>query len=293
MGPGVGRCSCYQRAPKAVLLLGMDGDECNGPLAAAITELPAELLEVLCAALADDLCAGVSTIIQLTKTCHHLHGRVSDPATVRFCAAQYGVVMAETSRQLPLELLGIAETIAAMGTNRIFFQHTGRVHGPWHGRPVIRPGSSMPRLAEFALLLRSHPRLTVTIEGHEATQEGIVHLTDDGRSVRTSFGGAQQRAEAVRDALLEHERLERVGSTGAVWGSLPSTRFASRITSCRGWEDAVVEAAGWSGRLETCQVELFFSLDGVEVPSRGSHYKEAEAVCKRHGGWPTAAYQPS
>lgn len=184
-------------------------------------------------------------------------------ACLRRCAAQYccadGAVRAVPS-QPTLELLGVIETVVALGTNRIYFSNRGRAISPItrSDTPSIRPGSSLPRLMEFALLLRRHPRLTVAIDGHEASHEALTHRSEDGSDVRCSHGRSQQRADAARDALLELECLRRVSPTGArTWGTLPSARFAERIEHCRGWEDAVATAAGWSGGLETSHAELF------------------------------------
>lgn len=249
-----------------------------------LLDLPDEVLECVCASLAEDLCAGVTTLVRLSCVSVRFHVIVSSHGNVERCAEAYGIAVpanVKTSHRT-LELLSVLETVSALGTNRIQFQ---RGKGSYDS-PVIRPGSSMPRLIEFALLLRRHPALTVAIEGHEHTKEGIVHDDDAGSRVRASFGSSVRRAEAVREALLSFECLERLGRAGnKVWGKLAKPRFAERITRCHGWEDAVAEAAGWTSLLECCHVELFFTFDGVEVPKRGAHYLASREECERSVGW--------
>ena len=135
-------------------------------------------------------------------------------------------------------------------------------------------------------MLRRHPRLTLAIDGHEASHEGVVHETEDGSSVRASFGQSQLRADVVKSALLEIECLTGLSRLGAkIWGKLPSRRFGERIT-CRGWEDSVAEAAGWEGGLETCHAECYFTLDvmkdSVCVPSRPIFYQMAAETLERN-----------
>lgn len=207
---------------------------------------------------------------------------VQDPVTVRRCAQQHGLPV-PTQVQPAFELLSIAETCVGLGTNRVYFQRKGRLY--LHAEPVIRPGSSLPRVIDFALLLRRHPRVKVVIEGHESTCEGVVQTMEDGREMRASLGQSEARARVVKDALLEYECLERISRNGSkVWGKLPQPRFAGRITT-RGWEDSVSEAAGWSAGLESAHAELYFTLDGVEVPARSSAYAVATKLKARAVGW--------
>ena len=210
---------------------------------------------------------------------------VQDPVTVRRCARQHGLAV-PSETQPAFELLSIAETCAGLGTTRVYFQRKGRLY--MHVKPVIRPGSSLPRVIDFALLLRHHPRLKVVVEGHESTCEGVVQTMEDGREMRASLGQSEARARVVKDALLEYECLERISRIGSkVWGKLPQPRFADRIT-CRGWEDSVSEAAGWSAGLESAHAELYFTLGGVggvEVPARSPAYAVATRLKARAVGW--------
>ena len=257
------------------------GSEIVAEPAKTFDDLPDETIEICCAWLADDYCAGVTSLVRLAQCCKRTRRLVHDPACIERCAAQYGL---SVERPPNLEILAIAETMAGLGTNRIFFQRKGRAY--MHSAPVLRPGSSMARLVEFALLLRRHPRLSLRIEGHEGSHEGVCHDAEDGSgSFRASFGQSVQRADAVRNGLLELECLEKLTKLGAKqWGRLPAKRFASRIQT-QGWEDSVAEAAGWSGGLETCHAECFFTLDGIEVPARPPHYSAAAAVREAHVGW--------
>lgn len=273
--------------------------------ARGLSDLADELLELICAALADDYCIGVTSLVRLARSCKKMQMLVvHEPACIARCAAQYNIVLPSSTKKPPFELLAVAETVAGLGTNRIFFQRKGRSY--MHVTPQIRPGSSGARIQEFALLLRRHPRLTISIEGHEGRHEGIIHALAEAEgaadggdhasavaaaadagmitSIRASFGQSVQRAEVVRDALLELECLEGLSRLGSrMWGRMPTSRFGPRITT-RGWEDSVAEAAGWSGP-ETCQCEVFFSLDGIEMPSRGEHYRRAEEARQANVGW--------
>ena len=81
---------------------------------------------------------------------------------------------------------------------------------------LVRPGSSMPRLIQFALLLRAHPTVTLSIEGHASTIEGNAC----GCELQTEI--SKRRAEVVHAELLGLECLESLGHSGnRVWGRLP------------------------------------------------------------------------
>jgi hypothetical protein len=269
----------------------------------SLHSLPEDCIDTLCAVLADDLCTGVYSLIRLSRTCKRLYDVVASPRCVQRCADQHGLkVLAlegERSSSGVLEVLGVIETVVGLGTNRIYFQKR---------KAIIRPGSSRARLEEFALLLRRHPRLRLSIDGHESSLESIMHTASDGTQLRASLGLAQQRAQAVKDALIELECLDHVDRRGSrVWGRLPSVRFESRV-KCTGWEDAVAQAAGWSAGLDSCHAECFFTLEcsttrstsdaggrggaapdtaptSIEVPRRPCHYDEAAQERQRQAGW--------
>ena len=198
-----------------------------------------------------------------------------------------------------LELLHVAGTVNGLGTghicpidhaakqNRIYFKRKGRAYMTAAATPEIKPGSSPSRIVEAALLLRRHERLSVHIDGHEGSEEGVTHESDGGDPghmpsplpMRVSFGASLARAEAVRGALLELECLRGVsrGRRGLpdgakMWGAMTRVRFAGRV-HCRGCEDEVVKRAGWVG-VDTAHVEVFFRLDGVELPARADHYAQ-------------------
>ena len=251
-----------------------------------VDDLPDELLERIVMALAEDYCSGVVSLVRLARCSRQLHALVANPSVLALCAAQYELSSAPAvtfASHVSFELLSVIETVAGLGTNRVLFTRgkASAVNQLGTDQPVIRPGSSMPRVVEFALLLRRHPKLSVRIEGHEGTHEAVHHAAGDGH-VRMSLGASVQRAEAVRSALLDLECLERLDRRGnRVWGRMARPGFKSRIT-CRGWEDAVAAEAGWTTPLETSHAEVFFSLGGVEVPSRGVAYAAAAAQMESH-----------
>ena len=114
-----------------------------------IVDLADELLELICAALADDYCIGVTSLVRLARTCKKMQMLVvHEPACIARCAAQYNIVLPSSTKKPPFELLAVAETVAGLGTNRIFFQRKGRSY--MHVTPQIRPGSSGARIQEFA-----------------------------------------------------------------------------------------------------------------------------------------------
>jgi len=56
----------------------------------------------------------------------------------------------------------------------------------------------------------------------------------------------------------------------------------------RGWKDLVVSAANWGDNaLGSHLVELFFTLDGVEIPTRSEHYARIDPAPPRHTVDPT------
>jgi hypothetical protein len=231
-------------------------------------DLADELLHAIGDTLADDLCAGAASLARLSRCCTRLRAVYTDREWLAGVARMYGPLAPAPTASPTLELLGVAEAVAALGTNRVYFQRRGLAQNH-----TIRPGSSMPRIVEFALLLRRHPRLRLAIDGHEGANEAAYIEAADGTPTRASLGASQRRADAVYAALLGLECLEELDARGnRVWGRLCQPRFEPRITRCRGWEHAVAHAAGWHGGLETAHAEIFVSLDGVEVPARGPHY---------------------
>ena len=66
---------------------------------------------------------------------------------------------------------------------------------------------------------------------------------------------------------------------------MPTVRFAYRIT-CRGWGKAIAVAAGWSAGLDSRHAEVFFRLDGAEMPPRPPHYAQGQAARGFDGGSP-------
>ena len=116
---------------------------------------------------------------------------------------------------------------------------------------ALRPGSSAPRLREFVAMMVRHPTLTVTVDGHESDFDHTL----SGHSTKS-------QARACFISGLIHD-----GEDGH---SIEATRI-----QFRGWGNAVVSAAGWgNGALGSNHAELFFSLDGVEIPTRGVHYSQ-------------------
>jgi hypothetical protein len=268
-----------------------DDDPSNGGLPPTLGNFPDELIGQICSLICSDYCIGVRSVVALSSCSKSLFGSVTRHACVARCTSQYEVgIEGNHVRQPTLELLGVCEAVCGLGTTRIYFRGRGRTSVHDESEPdfsSIRPGSSMPRLVELALLMRRHPRLTVSIEGHEAPHEGTTVCAEDGSAVQISCGASHARAEAVRNALIELECSEHVTTLGQrLWGKLPVRRFAERITNCRGWGCSVVQKAAWHGPRETFQAELFFELDGVEVPQRDGGY--ARGALEAHAAAATA-----
>ena len=241
----------------------------DGP--STFAELPDDVLERIACALTDDLCEGVRSLCMLSRCDVRLRSLALRADVLGRCAAQHGLHGSAT-----LPLLDVIETVTGLGTHRVYFA-SGRRALENSMEPTIRPGSSMPRLVEFALLMRRHPTLTLSIEGHAGTHE--CEPAADDRALR--------RAEAVRKALVDLECLERLDKRGnKVWGRIPKVRLGPRLT-VRGWDDAVSSIAGWSGTLATCHAECFFRLGGSghEVPARPEHYALAAASFNDDVGW--------
>ena len=260
----------------------MDSSDDDQP-PTTLTDLPDELHVCITSALADG--GGVRSICMLSRTDKRWNALALHPSTLQRCAERHGIA---DHPHVSLALLDVIETCRGLGTNRIFFQaaRTSPL-GISYGKPKINANLSMPSIDNFALLIRRHPKLTLAVEGHEATQEGSNTTTMEGLVLRSSHGASQQRAQVVRDALIDLENLEKIDKRGnKVWGRFPKARFATRITA-RGWEDGVVEAAGWTGgHLATCHCELFVSLDGCyEFPERDEGYVLAAEARERSVGW--------
>ena len=106
------------------------------------------------------------------------------------------------------------------------------------------------------------------IEGHESEQERFKNpgATRTDRYVRTT---AQQRYMIVSYMMCHGGFADRI-------------RPARRVVG-RDWKDDVVRAAGWgNGALGSHHVELFFTLDGVEIPTRSEHYERIDPAPPAH-----------
>ena len=189
-----------------------------------LLDLPDDALSAICAAITSDLCEGVSSLIALSQTNKALHAVATSSSTLSRCAAQNGITAISPS----LALLDVIETVKGLGQNRIYFKATKSYS---EQQPTkIRPGSSFPRLAEYVLLMRRHPTLTVRIEGHEGRNEGVrivddVDSGDDEPEPPPPFnpympanvvsrGRSKERCEAVRAAMLDMECLKCLDTRG-------------------------------------------------------------------------------
>ena len=222
-----------------------------------LDDLSDDHIELICLAAANDFCGGATVIAQLAACSRRLCSVISDPARIARFAAVYEILSLPTQAPLRLEHLGVLETVAGLGTNRIYFGQRGRLYQKY--RLPLRPGSSEPRLREFVKMMEAHPRTTVFIEGHASSQERDVR-DSNGRPVNIS----QDRADTVCCLMADEQWTREHGSTCRI----PFSRMRRRD-----WTDRVVVAAGWgSGTLGSHLVELFFTLDGVEIPTRSEHY---------------------
>lgn len=246
-------------------------DAANGPT--VLADLSDDMLEQICLHLLDCI-----SLVRVSRCCDRLHRVATDSEVIMRCAARYDIKPTST-RRVRLSVLRVAQIVAGLGTNRIFF------HRERSGTQKVRPELSLPRIAEIALLLRRIPELTLVIDGHEGRKEGLVVHDSDGTPMRASKGFSEQRAQAVRTALLDLENLKSIDARGnRVWGMLPKRRFDDRI-QCRAWEDAVAEAAAWGDGIESSHAEVYFTIDGVTIPRRGDHYERAAQAREACVGW--------
>lgn len=248
-----------------------------GPLGmppTVLADLSDDILEQICLHLLDCI-----SLVRVSRCCDRFHRVATDSEVIIRCAARYDIKPPSTRGRVRLSVLGVAQIVAGLGTNRIFF------HRERCGTQKVRPELSMPRVTEIALLLRRIPELTLVIDGHEGRKEGLVVHGSDGTPMRASKGFSEQRAQAVRTALLDLENLKSMDAKGnRVWGMLPKRRFDDRI-QCRAWEDAVAEAAAWGDGIESSHAEVYFTIDGVTIPRRGDHYKRAAQAREACVGW--------
>ena len=222
-----------------------------------LDDLSDDHIELICLAAANDFCGGATVIAQLAACSRRLRAVIGDPARIARFAAIYEILSLPTPQPLRLEHLGVLETVAGLGTNRIYFGQRRRLYQR-HNLP-LRPGSSEPRLREFMKMMETHPSTTVAIEGHASSQEGDLR-DSNGRPVNIS----QDRADTVCCLMADQQWSRECFRICRI----PFSRMRRR-----GWKDHVVRAAGWGqGTLGSHLVELFFTLDGVEIPTRSEHY---------------------
>ena len=223
-----------------------------------LDELSDDSLELICLAAANDFCGGATVIAQLAACSRRLRAVISDPARIARFAAVYEILSLPTPQPLRLEHLGVLETVAGLGTNRIYFGQLGRLYK--RQNLPLRPGSSEPRLREFVKMMETHPSTTVRIEGHASSQE---------RGIESDL--SQDRALTVCN-LMGRQTWSARTNQGQRLGAFTNRISSSRMTR-RGWKDEVVRAASWGdSTLGSHHVELFFTLDGVEIPTRSEHY---------------------
>ena len=84
-------------------------------------------------------------------------------------AAILEILSLPTPQPLRLEHLGVLETVAGLGTNRICFGQLGRLYK----REPPSTGSSEPRLREFVKMMETHPSTTVRIEGTRPRRSAV------------------------------------------------------------------------------------------------------------------------
>ena len=209
---------------------------------------PDELESVL-SSLLGDLTAGSAAVARLACSCQTLRQlvRSAQPQLDR-CAAALGW----TGSSLSLAQLNVLETVHANCAYESEWRH-GAVATVYFtkGGATLRPGSSLNRLDEFAALLRRHPRCTCSVDAH-------------------ALGSRVQRREVAcaRAIYVLRGLIERGVAPEALEGM--------------SWEDGIIlsGAPGWAmGSYEARRVELFFSLDGVQLPRR-PHYYEQRDKCE-------------
>jgi len=165
----------------------------------------------------------------LARTCRSVRAHLQSRGTLRWLAALRG--LADTAGISTLEHIELAEAVADLESS-IAFRYGDTDLEPW----------TVPKIQRFAMLLKRHPSLTLSIEAH-------CGLEAPTRAFARGF--TRRRAESVRETFI-------VSGVGAermrirAWGS------SRPLVWARG------EPAGSPNR----RVELFISRGDFEVPKR-------------------------
>ena len=213
-----------------------------------------EVLDVLLT----DFTAGCASLGRLACTCKHLRQlvRCAQPQIDARAAALGGAELSPLS----LEQLAILESVASLCIYPSERCGSGVIATLYFtkGEARLRPGSTMDRLEEFAAMLRRHERASCHIDAH-------------------AMGARMQRREVS------------TARANAMVGALIDRGVAPGRIHAASWEEAVAGAAGWPpGGYEARRAEIYFTLDGVQLPQRPDYYanvgSEAETV------WPRATW---
>ena len=173
-----------------------------GPLGMSPTglaDLSDDILEQICLHLLDCI-----SLVRVSRCCDRFHRVATDSEVIIRCAARYDIKPPSTRGRVRLSVLGVAQIVAGLGTNRIFF------HRERCGTQKVRPELSMPRVTEIALLLRRIPELTLVIDGHEGRKEGLVVHGSDGTPMRIErVLRATRSSRAYRAPRLGEPQVDR------------------------------------------------------------------------------------
>lgn len=305
-----------------------------------LCELPDDHIEAICVAAAADYRKGAKSIAMLAATCRRLRSILTDPARIaRFLVAynlrdlttrearldmnRYNQMMTlplqkalrfgrplsvplgtewNTVGKLRLEHLRVMETIAHLGTTRIYvddqvdpprgdqepefgdlYLYRAGVYGPGssNANDRVLERSSQARIKQFTALLRRHPSVTIQIEGHESTPDAeraraYERLHGDSRPLASDLS---YRSAALVLTLIREEATRQNFS---LVGRMSARHWRDEVLRKAGWNTRFLEnprTAGahnlWRNRADFRFVECYFILDGVEMPSRPEAHRQA------------------
>ena len=199
--------------------------------------LPDDVLERMCAGLVQQL-GGPVVVALLAQSCRRFYAHLNLPA---FVARRWQEMAAKQSPAAPLLLApGATRTLQQLAFAEAL-QNLGPNRAVFRGTEIL--SGSQARLEDFAALLSRHSTVCCLIEGH--TWPGMPALMQAELT--------QTRAGAVAAFLVER--------------GLPYSRL-----HVRWWSSDVAAQAQWSAT-EAARVDLFFVVNGLEVPTRPAYYR--------------------
>eukprot|EP00966_Prymnesium_polylepis_P247109 5714720-Prymnesium_polylepis.1 len=204
----------------------------------SLLALPDDVVERMCAGLMQQL-GGPVVVALLSQSCWRFYAHLKPPA---FVQRRWQEVADKQSPNMPLQLAppGAIRTLQQLAFAEAL-QNLGPNRTVFRGTEIL--SGSQARLEDFAALLSRHSTVCCLIEGH--TWPGMPALMQAELT--------QTRAGAVAAFLVER--------------GLPYSRL-----HVRWWSSDVAAQAQWSAT-EAARVDLFFVVDGLELPARPAYYR--------------------